>query len=166
MYTSIYWLYMYKGHSPINFTKKINDPSYCRYLCNTVLIHLEKGIYKADTKQLMPVVHKNFPLWELIERELCTAFSGHIMGLGERDGWSVQESLVWLWVDTRKMNRSYICVMELKTTTSQDTAMCKGCGVGESLMNLQNLKYEAEPLRESKVGENRWKSINISPFRQ
>ena len=119
MYTSIYWLYMYKGHSPINFTKKINDPSYCRYLCNTVLIHLEKGIYKADTKQLMPVVHKNFPLWELIERELCTAFSGHIMGLGERDGWSVQESLVWLWVDIRKMNRSYICVMELKTTTSQ-----------------------------------------------
>ena len=34
-----------------------------------VLIQLEKGIDKADIKQVMPVMYKNFPLWELLKRE-------------------------------------------------------------------------------------------------
>ena len=52
---------------------------------------------------------------------MCTALSGHTMGLGEREGRSVQESLVWLWVYIWKMNRSYICVMVCAHTVMDES---------------------------------------------
>lgn len=81
MCTFTQWLHMYKVYSLINFTKKsknkkqINNkkkqmtPQIAGMLYSPDT--LGKGILtgRADIKQLITVICKNFPLWELIMTE-------------------------------------------------------------------------------------------------